>query len=187
MNDPLYFENSETFHDWLEAHAASATELLVGFYKVDSGRASMSWSESVDQAICFGWIDGIRKRIDDESYSIRFTPRKTSSIWSAINVAKFAQLQSQGRIAAAGAMAYSHRKEHKSAIYSYEQEDTAELSPQELKDFKRATLAWTFFETTPPGYRKVMLHWVTTAKKAETRAARLARLLQACAAGLRLR
>lgn len=110
MPVPHFFDNAELFRDWLKAHAASATELLVGFYKVDSGRASMSWSESVDEAICFGWIDGVRKRFDDESYSIRFTPRKTSSIWSAINIAKFEQLQTLGRMTAAGAKAFSHRQ-----------------------------------------------------------------------------
>lgn len=187
MTTPTYFANAQAFRSWLESNAATAAELIVGFHKVDSGRPSMIWSESVDEALCFGWIDGVRKRIDENSYQIRFTPRKASSIWSAVNIAKFGLLQAQGRMTAAGEKAFAHRKDDKSAIYAYEQERTAELSAEELKLFQRDKAAWTFFETTPPGYRKVLLHWVTTAKKAETRASRLATLLEACAAGKRLR
>lgn len=187
MATPIFFETAVAFRAWLELNAASAAELLVGFHKVGSGRPSMSWSESVDEALCFGWIDGVRKRIDDEAYSIRFTPRKPSSIWSAINIAKFEQLQAQGRMTPAGAKAFAHRTEARSVVYAYEQESTAELSADELRAFKRQKAAWTFFENTPPGYRKVILHWVTAAKKAETRASRFAKLLEACAAGQRLR
>jgi uncharacterized protein YdeI (YjbR/CyaY-like superfamily) len=183
---PTFFATAAAFRQWLELHAAEATELLVGFHKVDSGRPSMSWSESVDEALCFGWIDGVRKRIDDHSYSIRFTHRRASSIWSAINIAKFEQLQSEGRMTPAGAQAFAHRKEHKSAIYSYEQEESAELSAQELREFRRNKQAWQFFEAAPPGYKKQMLHRIVSARKPETRAARLAKLVQASAAGQRL-
>jgi len=147
----------------------------------------MSWSESVDEALCFGWTDGVRRRIDDKAYSIRLTPRRNTSIWSAVNIAKFEQLQAKGRMTAAGFEAYAHRKAHKSAVYSHEQAHTAELSPQELAAPQRDAAAWAFFQATPPGHQKVTLHWVTSAKKAETRAARLARLQQACTAGERLR
>lgn len=187
MPAPQFFLTPCAFRTWLAAHAATAPELLVGFYKVGSGRPSMSWSESVDEALCFGWIDGVRRRIDDESYSIRFTPRRATSIWSAVNIAKFEQLVAEGSMTAAGAAAYAHRKDHKSAVYAFEQPHTAELSPQELAEFQRDAVAWAFFQATPPGYKKVMLHWVTAAKKAETRASRFVKLMQASAAGQRLR
>jgi uncharacterized protein YdeI (YjbR/CyaY-like superfamily) len=184
---PTFFEDAQAFRTWLEAHAVSATELLVGFYKVDAGRPSLTWSESVDEALCFGWIDGVRRRLDSASYTIRFTPRKTTSIWSAVNIAKFAQLQAQGRITPAGAKAFAHRKAEKSAVYAYEQAHAAELSAQERQAFQSDDAAWQFFEATPPSYKKVVLHWVSTAKRAETRASRFAALLEACAAGKRLR
>jgi uncharacterized protein YdeI (YjbR/CyaY-like superfamily) len=187
MSPPSFFENANALRSWLEINAATAVELFVGFYKLGSGRASIRWSESVDEALCFGWIDSVRKRIDDESYQIRFTPRKPTSIWSAINIAKFDQLQAQGRMTPAGAMAFAHRKLEKSVVYAYEQEASAGLSPQELEAFKQEKAAWTFFEATPPGYRKGLIHWVSTAKRAQTRASRFAALLQACAAGKRLR
>lgn len=187
MTAPTFFRSSKDFRRWLLIHAATATELMVGFYKVDSGRPSMTWPDSVDEALCFGWIDAVRRRIDDESYVIRFTPRKPTSIWSAINIAKYEKLQAEGRMTPAGAKAFAHRKAEKSAVYAYEQANTAELSAQELRAFRRLKAAWTFFEATPPGYRKVILHWVTTAKRAETRASRLATLLEACKAGKRLR
>jgi uncharacterized protein YdeI (YjbR/CyaY-like superfamily) len=187
MIAPKFFATPKAFRTWLKANAATATELLVGFHKVDSGNPSMTWSESVDEALCFGWIDGVRKRIDDDTYSIRFTPRKPTSIWSNINIAKFKQLEADGRMTAAGAYAYSHRKEAKSGIYAFEQAATAELSAAELRAFKRNKAAWKFFEATPPGYKKVILHWITTAKREETRVSRLEKLVEACAAGERLR
>ena len=187
MTSPTFFPNPEAFREWLDANAASVSELLVGFHKVGSGQPSMSWSESVDEALCVGWIDGVRKRIDDATYSIRFTPRKPTSIWSVINIAKVAQLQREGRMTPAGAAAFARRTEAKSAVYSHEQAETAELSPVELRAFERNKSAWLYFETAPPGYRKVVLHWITRARKPETRAARLVKLMDACAAGQRLR
>jgi uncharacterized protein YdeI (YjbR/CyaY-like superfamily) len=166
--------------------SASSAELLVGFHKVGTGQPSMSWSQSVDEALCFGWIDGVRKRVDDATYTIRFTPRKPGSIWSAINIAKVAQLQAEGRMTPAGAEAFARRTEARSMVYAYEQEVAAELSAAELREFKRSQAAWRYFESAPPGYKKQMLHRVCTAKKAETRATRLAKLIEACAAGLRL-
>ena len=147
----------------------------------------MTWPESVDEALCYGWIDGVRKRIDDVSYTIRFTPRKTTSIWSAININKFNDLQQQGRMTPAGVKAFAHRKESKSRIYSHEQTFTAELSTDELQAFQREPAAWAYFEATSPGYKKVMLHLITTPKRAETRAARFAKLLTACKIGERIR
>lgn len=187
MAHPQFFDSAQAFRAWLTAHSAVAAELLVGFHKVASGRPSISWSESVDQALCFGWIDGVRKKIDDHSYSIRFTPRKNTSIWSAINIAKFEQLEAEGRMTPAGAGAFGHRTEARSVVYAYEQPTTADLSTIELRAFKRDRAAWAFFEATPPSYKKVILHWVTSAKRDATRESRLAKLVIACAAGERLR
>jgi uncharacterized protein YdeI (YjbR/CyaY-like superfamily) len=187
MADPHFFGTALDFRAWLQAHADSAMELLVGFHKVGTGRPSMSWPDSVDEALCFGWIDGVRKRIDDHTYSIRFSPRKPGSIWSAVNIAKLERLRAQSRVTPAGERAFARRTAARSVVYAYEQADTAELSAAELRTFRRHKAAWAFFDATPPSYKKVMLHWITTAKRAETRASRLAKLIEACAAGQRLR
>ncbi len=186
MTAPLFFDSPQAFRSWLELHAATATELLVGFHKVATDKVCMSWSESVDEALCFGWIDGKRKRIDEDSYSIRFTPRKKSSIWSQININKMENLRAQGRMTAAGELAFSHRTEHKSAIYAHEQASVASLSAEELQIFQSNTAAWSFFVATPPGYQKVLLHWICSAKKAETRLSRLAKLMEASEAGKKM-
>jgi uncharacterized protein YdeI (YjbR/CyaY-like superfamily) len=183
----MFFPHAEAFRQWLVANALSATELLVGFHKVGSGQPSMSWSESVDEALCFGWIDGVRRRIDDDTYSIRFTPRKPGSTWSAINIAKVAQLEAEGRMTPAGLAAFAKRSEAKSGIYSYEREASAELTASELRDFKRQKAAWAFFQGMPAGYQKVVFHWVTSAKKPETRVSRFDKLLAACADGQKLK
>lgn len=186
MTSPTFFAAPAAFRQWLQAHAASSSELIVGFHKVASGQACMTWSESVDEALCFGWIDGVRRRIDDHTYSIRFTPRKPSSIWSAVNIAKMEQLQTAGRMTPAGLQAFARRKADKSAIYSHEQARPAELPAPQLREFQRHKKAWQFFDATPPGYKKTLLHWVTSAKRPETQAARFAQLLAACVAGERL-
>lgn len=154
MPAPKFFENPKAFRSWLETHAATTSELLVGFHKVDSGHPSMTWPESVDEALCFGWIDGVRKRIDDSAYTIRFTPRKTTSIWSAVNIAKFEVLQAEGQMTPAGAAAFAHRKDQKSVVYAYEQPATAQLSPEELHTFQLEKEAWAYFERCPPSYKK---------------------------------
>ena len=187
MTSPIYFPSAIAFREWLAANSTTATELLVGFYKVGTGRPSLTWSESVDEALCVGWIDGVRRRVDDEAYSIRFTPRKLDSIWSAVNVAKFEQLQAAGRMTAAGREAFSRRRPDKTAIYAHEQQEAAELSAKELTTFQQHPTAWMFFELTPPSYKKAVLHWLTSAKKAETRTARLAKLLAACGESQRLK
>jgi uncharacterized protein YdeI (YjbR/CyaY-like superfamily) len=187
QTSPTVFATPKAFRQWLERHADSAPELLVGSHKVGSGRPSMGWSESVDEALCFGWIDGIRRRIDEYTYSIRFTPRKPSSIWSAVNIAKVEQLQAAGRMTPAGLAAFAHRKAHKSAIYSHEQAAVVELPASLQRAFQRNKAAWRFFqESTPPSYRKSMLHWVASAKRDATREARFAELVAACAAGERI-
>ena len=187
MADPRFFENAAAFRQWLEANHASATELIVGYYKVGSGLPSMTWPESVDEALCFGWIDGVRGRIDDVSYHIRFTPRRPKSIWSAVNIAKFEKLRARGKITSAGLAAWERRTEDKSEVYAYEQQRTVSLTREQLRAFKRKKDAWQYFENTPPGYRKVILHWVTSAKKPETRARRFDKLVEACAQGIRIR
>jgi uncharacterized protein YdeI (YjbR/CyaY-like superfamily) len=136
MPAPKFFKTPQHFSDWLAAHAATELELLVGYYKVDSGQPSMTWSESVDEALCYGWIDGVRKRIDNASYTIRFTPRKTTSIWSAVNINKFNDLQQQCRMTPAGEKAFSFRTDAKSRIYAFEQTESAELSAEEMQAFK---------------------------------------------------
>jgi uncharacterized protein YdeI (YjbR/CyaY-like superfamily) len=186
VSDAVYFDDAGAFRAWLAAHAHEAAELLVGFRKVGSGRPGMSWSESVDQALCYGWIDGVRRRVDDERYTIRFTPRKPGSIWSAVNIDKVAKLRQQGLMTPAGEAAFARRSEARSRVYSHEREAPAELSAAELARFRERPEAWAYFDSCPPGYRRRVLHIVTGAKKPETRAARLARLIEACAASRRL-
>jgi uncharacterized protein YdeI (YjbR/CyaY-like superfamily) len=171
-----FFPTQAEFRKWLEKNHQKETELLVGFYKVASGKPSMTWSQSVDQALCFGWIDGVRKSIDDESYSIRFTPRKSSSNWSAINIKKIEVLTKAGLITPAGQKAFDLRQESKSKIYSYEKEPLL-LNAAYEKQFKKNKAAWEFFSKQAPSYKKVMIHWIMAAKKEETREARLAKAI----------
>jgi uncharacterized protein YdeI (YjbR/CyaY-like superfamily) len=183
---PIYFATPADFRSWLERHHASAAELLVGFYKRGSGKPSITWPESVDQALCFGWIDGVRRRIDDESYSIRFTPRKRGSIWSAVNIRRAGALIELGLMHPAGLRAFEARSEEKSRIYAYERE-TASFSAADEKRFRANRNAWKWFNEQPPGYRKVITYWVVNAKKEETRAKRLTILIEASAEQRRLR
>lgn len=185
MSEPVFFESPAAFRAWLQDHAAHAPELLVGFHKVGTGRPSMSWSESVDQALCFGWIDGVRKRIDDDTYTIRFTPRRPTSIWSAVNIAKVEQLRQQGLMTPAGEAAFALRSEKRSAVYGHERPVPAELTPEEVARFQANQAAWAHFASCPPGYKRTCVHLVRSAKKPETQAARLDRLIEDCAAGRR--
>lgn len=173
-----FFQTQDDFRAWLEKHHKSETELIVGFYKVGSGKPSMTWSQSVDQALCFGWIDGVRRSIDEESYCIRFTPRKSTSIWSAINIDKVEVLTQAGLMKPEGLHAFSLRKESNSKIYSHEKE-TVSLSPEFEKQFKREKKAWDFFVKQAPSYRKVMTHWIMSAKQEETRRSRLEKTIVA--------
>ena len=182
---PTYFATPEAFRAWLARHGADTAELLVGFHKVGSGKPSMTWSQSVDEALCAGWIDAVRKRIDDEAYTIRFTHRRPGSIWSAINIAKANALIATGRMRPAGLAAFARRTERKSRVYAYENPQAA-LGAPELARFKRARAAWEYFAACPPSYRKRMLYWITSAKRPETRASRLERVVAASAAGRRL-
>lgn len=182
---PTFFATPEAFRKWLAKHHAQTSELLVGFYKKGSGIPSMTWPESVDQALCFGWIDGIRRRIDDERYSIRFTPRKPKSTWSSVNIARVAELTRLGMIQPAGLRAFEQRSAENSGIYAYENA-ARELPPEFEKQFRKQRKAWQSFSEQPPSYRRVAIHWVTSAKKQETRTRRLATLIEDSAAGRRL-
>ena len=180
---PRFFATPAEFGAWLAAHGATATELVVGFHKVGTGTPCMTWPESVDEALSHGWIDGVRKRIDDAAYQIRFSPRKTTSIWSAVNVARVQVLTAEGRMTAAGLAAFAHCTERKSSVYSYEQSTVAALTPTEVTAFRKRRKAWAWFEAVAPSYRKVMLHWVTSAKQPTTRARRLAQLIESAVSG----
>lgn len=182
---PRYFATAAEFRTWLAQHSATYAELLVGFHKTHTSEPCMSWSESVDEALCFGWIDGVRKRIDDARYQIRFTPRKPSSIWSAINIAKTEALIKAGRMQPAGLAAFEKRTEERSRIYAFERETPAELEVAEQRRFPRT--AWQWFEAQAPSWRTRMLHWVVTAKRADTRERRLLELIEGCVAQRRIR
>jgi len=184
--EPTFFATQADFRQWLEDNYKTKNELLVGFYKVGSGKASMTWPESVDQALCYGWIDGVRRTIDGEAYSIRFTPRRTGSIWSAVNIAKMEMLTQAGLVKPEGMAAFKKRTESKSRVYAFEQEKTAELPEGLLKIFEANIPAWAFFEAQPPGYKKVILHWITTAKQEKTKLQRLEKLIEASAQNKRL-
>jgi uncharacterized protein YdeI (YjbR/CyaY-like superfamily) len=181
--EPTFFATSAQFRAWLERHHHSSTELLVGFHKRGTGRPSMTWHESVDQALCFGWIDGVRRRIDDGSYSIRFTPRKPRSTWSAVNVKRMKELIAQGLVAPAGLAAFERRTDDRTAIYSYEQRHSAKLEPEQQQRLEADPQAHAFFVAQPPSYRRTAIHWVTSAKKPETRERRLTQLIECSAAG----
>ncbi len=180
-----FFKTPGDFRRWLEKNHASATELVVGYYKKDSGRPSITWPESVDQALCFGWIDGIRRRVDEVSYSIRFTPRRTGSIWSAVNIKRVKELNLTALMQPAGLKAFAARKENKSGIYAYEQR-SAELPEPYDKKLKENKAAWKFFYAQPASYRKRAFWWVVSAKREETRLKRLEKLINESAAGRRL-
>jgi uncharacterized protein YdeI (YjbR/CyaY-like superfamily) len=185
--EPRFFANAAAFRRWLEKNAHRESELVVGFRKVGSGLPSLTWPESVDEALCFGWIDGVRHRIDDASYRIRFTPRKPGSIWSTINIAKVEALVAAGRMRPAGAEAFARRTERRSSVYSYEHAGEVALDAGEQRAFKANKAAWRWFEAAAPNYRKRMLFRVVMAKRPETRARRLAQLIAACAEGKVLR
>jgi uncharacterized protein YdeI (YjbR/CyaY-like superfamily) len=176
--EPTFFPTPADFRAWLEEHHATETELLVGFYKKGSGKPSITWPESVDAALCFGWIDGVRKSIDGESYTIRFTPRKPRSIWSAVNIKRARELQELGLMQPAGLRAFEQRTDDRSAIYSYEQRQAATLDEDQERQFRDNARAWEFFQAQPAGYRRTATHWVVSAKKEETRRSRLATLIE---------
>ena len=172
---PLYFATPAKFRAWLEKNHDRNTELVVGFYKKASGKPSMTWSEAVDEALCFGWIDGVRHSVDDERYTNRFTPRRPTSNWSAVNVKRVKELTREGRMTPAGIKAFEVRKQ--SGGYSYEQRNAARLTQADERRFKADQEAWAYFQARPPSYRKAATWWVASAKKPETRRKRLDQLI----------
>jgi uncharacterized protein YdeI (YjbR/CyaY-like superfamily) len=184
---PRFFATPAKWREWLQRHHATAPELWVGFYKRGSGRPSMTWPESVDEALCFGWIDGVRKRLDETRYVIRFTPRRKGSIWSSVNLGRVKELTRGGLMRPAGLAAHEARTPAKSGIYAYEQRKTAKLPAAMARRLKTNRKAWAFFQQQPAWYRQVAIWWIVSAKKEETRERRLAALIEDSAAGRTIR
>ncbi|HMJ05727.1 MAG TPA: YdeI/OmpD-associated family protein [Chthoniobacterales bacterium] len=184
---PLFFATPRELRAWLRTHHRSAREQWVGFYKKGSGRASITWPESVDEALCVGWIDGLRKGIDESSYMIRFTPRQARSTWSAVNLARVAELTKGKRMRPAGLEAFQRRSDENSAIYAYEQRHTAAFDQASEERFRAHPKAWNFFQAQPAWYRRTATWRVISAKKEETRQKRLLALIEDSAAGRSIR
>ena len=184
-SEPLFFRSPAELRAWFEENHESAPELLVGYYRKFAGEATITWSESVEEALCFGWIDGVRRGIDERSYSIRFTPRRRGSVWSAVNIRKIAELSSAGLMKPAGQKVYADRDPVKQPGYSYEK-TAIDLEPELESLFRVNTAAWDFHSAQPPGYRRLASLWVMSAKRTETRQRRLAQLVESSAGGRRL-
>ncbi len=183
--DAKFFATQADFRRWLEENHATETEIIVGYYKVGLGKTGMSWSQSVDEALCFGWIDGVRRKIDEESYSNRFTPRRAGSNWSAVNIAKVAELTEKGLMKPEGLAAFAKREESKSKIYAYENE-AKQFSDEFEKQFRANEKAWEFFQNQANWYKKQMTSWVMTAKQEATRKSRLGKLISESENGKRV-
>jgi uncharacterized protein YdeI (YjbR/CyaY-like superfamily) len=180
---PIYFRSGSEWRAWLERHHADRDEVLVGFHKRGTGKPSLTWPEAVDEALCFGWIDGIRRRVDAERYAIRFTPRKPTSTWSAVNLARMRALEDAGRMTAAGRAAFDRRREDRTAIYSYEKRHLASFDPAAERRFRANRKAWSYWQAQSPSYRKNATFWVMSAKREETRQRRLTKLIDDSAVG----
>ncbi len=183
---PIFFATPADFRTWLNKHYTTEKQLWVGFHRKASGRPSITWPESVDEALCAGWIDGLRKSIDDASYMIRFTPRKATSFWSEVNIGRVAELTKEKRMRPAGLKAFARRLAERSAVYAYEQRKNATLDAAAEKEFRKHGNAWEFFERQAPWYRKMSSWWIISAKRDETRQKRLARLISESDAGRRV-
>ena len=181
-----FFPDADAFRAWLEANHGIADEVLVGYNKRHTKKPSPTWAQTVDEALCFGWIDGVRRRVDEDRYTIRFTPRRPHSIWSATNVKRFGELEAEGRATEAGKRAFENRREDRTAIYTYELSEAAELPPEALERLKADKAAYEFFSSQAPWYRRNASHWVIRAKRPETRERRLAQLIADSRAGLRV-
>ena len=186
MTPPRFFATAAAFRAWLEQHHDEHTELLVGFYKKGATKKGIGYKEAVDEALCFGWIDGVVRRLDDERYTHRFSPRKPRSIWSAINIARVAELTEQQRMTPAGLAAFARRDEGRSRVYAYENH-TRTLDPAFEERFRAKKKAWAYFEAQAPWYRHNVTYWVMSAKKEETRERRFAELLADSQAGRRIK
>lgn len=184
--EPTFFSTPEEFGAWLAENHDREREVLVGFYKKHTGRPTLTWPQSVDEALCYGWIDGVRRSLGDEAYTIRFTPRKAKSTWSAVNLKRVPELIAEGRMHPAGLRAYEAREESNSRIYAYEQADAAAFDAGLEARFRANETAWDFFQAQPPGYRKTSTHWVMSARQEATRLRRLDQLIADSASGRRL-
>ena len=182
---PRFFSSPDQFRTWLERNHDRETELLVGFHKKSSGKKSITYAEALDEALCFGWIDGVRKNVDETSYTIRFTPRKSRSIWSLVNVNHVERLKKEGRMQPPGLEAYDRRDPKRTGIYAFENRPR-ELSPAYEKMFRQNAKAWKFFEQEPPGLKRTIIFWVMGAKKEETQLRRLKQLIESSEQGVRL-
>ena len=182
MQDVKFFKTPAEFRRWLQTHHAKSDEVWVGFHKKASGKPSLTWPESVDEALCFGWIDGVRKSVDATSYKNRFTPRRAGSIWSAVNIRRAKALIKDGRMTPAGLAAFKLRDEARSVVYSYERSQ-AELGEGYERKLRANKRAWSYFQAQPPGYRKTAAWWIISAKREETRLRRLQILIDNSAAG----
>lgn len=185
MVTPIFFKNTEEFRSWLEINHQTEKEVIVGYYKVATGKPSMNWSDSVDEALCFGWIDGIRKSLDAESYCNRFTPRNPKSNWSEINIKKVEALIQQGRMKPAGLAAWEKRSEARSGVYSYENKPE-QFSPELEARFRENAVAWEFFSGQSTSYKRTVMYYVMDAKQEATRFSRLDKLIKACQEGKRI-
>lgn len=186
-DDPIFFDSPEAFYAWLEEHHESASEVWIGYWKKGTGKPSPTWSQAVDQALCFGWIDGRVNSLGAESHKQRFTPRKPNSNWSKVNIEKVAKLTEEGRMRPAGRAAFERRRADKSGVYSFERDEDAALDPDQEKRFRANAKAWEFFQAQPPSYRKAALHLVVSAKKPETREKRLQQLIADSESGVRIK
>jgi uncharacterized protein YdeI (YjbR/CyaY-like superfamily) len=184
--EAIFFDTPAELRAWLEKHHATASELWVGYYKKASGKRSLTWSEVVDEALCFGWIDGKTQRIDEQRYRQRLTPRRRNSNWSAVNIAKVAELRAQGRMTPAGEAAFAARRESHSAVYSYERRHEAAFDAEQEATFRANAPAWDWFSAQSPSYQTMATFWVASAKRPDTRARRLATLIECSADGRRV-
>ena len=181
-HDVRFLSSPDELRDWFDANHATATELWLGHHRKSTGRPTIAWSDAVDEALCVGWIDGVRYSLDDERFAQRFTPRRKGSNWSAINVQKVAELTKQGRMRAAGLAAFEARTPERTGVYSYERE-AATLTVDEEERFRADAAAWSDWQRRSPSYRRAVTYWVVSAKRAETRVRRLDQLMEASAAG----
>lgn len=180
-----FFASPDQFREWLEKNSETSSDVWVGFYKRDTGKPSLTWPESVDAALCYGWIDGIRKTLDEVSYTIRFTPRNPDSVWSSLNIRKAEEQIRAGLMKPAGLIAFELRKDSNSGIYSYEQQ-SVEFPESFIQMFKQNVKAWDFFSAMPPSYRKVSTRWVMSAKQEQTRLKRLETLIRDSENGMKI-
>jgi len=181
----IFFESPEELRRWLEEHHDRATEVWVGMHRKSTGQPSIAWADVVDEALCFGWIDGVRKSIDPERFATRLTPRRRGSTWSAVNIRRVAELSASGRMRPSGLAAFEARRESRSVRYSYEQREVR-LAPEDEAELRANPAAWSFWDRQPPGYRRTATWWVISAVREDTRRRRLATLIADSAGGRRI-